>query len=77
MFIKIKFTIDTHTKDIYFLYKRKVNALVRPACLPVYFHRLNHGFHDDVIKWKHFLRYWPFVRAFCAGNSPGRGEFPS
>ena len=18
--------------------------------------------HDDVIKWKHFLRYWPFVR---------------
>ena len=19
-------------------------------------------FHDDVIKWKHFLRYWPFVR---------------
>ena len=20
------------------------------------------GLHDDVIKWKHFLRYWPFVR---------------
>ena len=19
-------------------------------------------FHDDVIKWKHFPRYWPFVR---------------
>ena len=19
-------------------------------------------FHDDVIKWKHFLRYWPFVQ---------------
>ena len=19
------------------------------------------GFHDDVIKWKHFPRYWPFV----------------
>ena len=18
--------------------------------------------HDDVMKWKHFLRYWPFVR---------------
>ena len=28
-------------------------------------------FHDDVIKWKHFPRYWPFVR----GNSPVRGEF--
>ena len=21
-----------------------------------------HGNHDDVIKWKHFPRYWPFVR---------------
>ena len=20
--------------------------------------------HDDVIKWKHFPRYWPFVREF-------------
>ena len=20
------------------------------------------GIHDDVIKWKHFPRYWPFVR---------------
>ena len=20
--------------------------------------------HDDVIKWKHFPRYWPFVRVF-------------
>ena len=20
--------------------------------------------HDDVIKWKHFLRYWPLVRGF-------------
>ena len=28
--------------------------------------------HDDVIKWKHFPRYWPFV-----GNSPVPGEFPA
>ena len=27
-------------------------------------------FHDDVIKWKHFPRYWPFVRGI-------HGEFPS
>ena len=27
--------------------------------------------HDDVIKWKHFPRNWPF----CAGNSPVPGEF--
>ena len=29
--------------------------------------------HDDVNKWKHFLRYWPFVR----GNPPVTGGFPS
>ena len=28
--------------------------------------------HDDVIKWKHFPCYWPFVRI-----SPLTGEFPS
>ena len=27
----------------------------------------------DVIKWKHFPRYWQN----CAGNSPGTGEFPA
>ena len=26
--------------------------------------------HDDVIQWKHFPRYWPYV-----GNSPVTGEF--
>ena len=29
--------------------------------------------HDDVIKWKHFPRCWPFVQ----GNSPVPGEFPA
>ena len=29
--------------------------------------------HDDVIKWKHFPRNWPFY----AGNSPVPGEFPT
>ena len=23
---------------------------------------MRHSFHDDVMKWKHFPRYWPFVR---------------
>ena len=32
-----------------------------------------HGFHDDVIKWKHFPRYWPFVRGIH--RSPVTGEF--
>ena len=32
--------------------------------------------HDDVIKWKHFLRYWPFVRGIHRSlvNSPHKGQ---
>ena len=32
--------------------------------------------HDDVIKWKHLLRY-QWLLAICAGNSPVSGEFPA
>ena len=33
--------------------------------------------HDDVIKWKHFLRYWPFVRGIHRWpvNSPLKGQW--
>ena len=33
--------------------------------------------HDDVIKWKHFPRYWPFVREIHRSpvNSPHRGQW--
>ena len=33
------------------------------------------AFHDDVIKWKHFQRYWPFVRGIHRSpvNSPHQG----
>ena len=32
--------------------------------------------HDDVIKWKHFPRYWPFVRGihWSPVNSPHKGQ---
>ena len=34
-------------------------------------------FHDDVIKWKHFSRYWPFVRGIhrLPVNSPHKGQW--
>ena len=34
-------------------------------------------FHDDVIKWKHFPRYWPFVRGIHRWpvNSPHKGQW--
>ena len=33
--------------------------------------------HDDVIKWKHFPRYWPFVRGihWWPVNSPHKGQW--
>ena len=33
--------------------------------------------HDDVIKWKHFPRYWPFVWGFRRSpvNSPHKGQW--
>ena len=33
--------------------------------------------HDDVIKWKHFSRYWPFVRGihWSPVNSPHKGQW--
>ena len=35
------------------------------------------GHHDDVIKWKHFQRYWPFVRGIHRSpmNSPHKGQW--
>ena len=33
--------------------------------------------HDDVIKWKFFVRYWPFVRGIHRSpvNSPHKGQW--
>ena len=33
--------------------------------------------HDDIIKWKHFPRYWPFVRGIhrFPANSPHKGQW--
>ena len=33
--------------------------------------------HDDVIKWKHFPRYWPFVRGIhrSSVHSPRKGQW--
>ena len=44
-------------------------------------HASNHAsssrYHDDVIKWKHFPRYWPFVRGIHRSpvNSPHKGQW--
>ena len=35
------------------------------------------SYHDDVINWKHFPRYWPFVRGIYRSlvNSPHKGQW--
>ena len=35
------------------------------------------GTHDDVMKWKHFPRHWPFVRGIHRSpvNSPHKGQW--
>ena len=34
-------------------------------------------YHDDIIKWKHFPHYWPFVRGIHRSpvNSPHKGQW--
>ena len=40
-------------------------------------HRHHNIAHDDVIKWKHFPSYWPFVRGIHRSpvNSPHKGQW--
>ena len=40
-------------------------------------HKLIFIIHDDVVKWKYFPRYWPFVRGIHRSpvNSPHKGQW--
>ena len=60
--------IDIHVLQEFFLFISRFDWLMRVWA----------GFsHDDVIKWKHFPRYWPFVRGIhrSAVNSPHKGQW--
>ena len=39
--------------------------------------RWEQSIHDDVIKWKHFARYWPFMRGIHRSpvNSPHKSQW--
>ena len=54
-----------------FLAPTHQNAILRTRLLQIYV--LNCLIHDDVIKWKHFPRYWPIVRSPV--NSPHKGQW--
>ena len=47
------------------------NSCLGTHCAIVLFH------HDDIIKWKHFPHYWPFVRGIrqSSMNPPHKGQW--
>ena len=46
-------------------------------CGTILYRRSSYVSHDGVIKWKHFPRYWPFVRGIHRSqvNSPHKGQW--
>ena len=56
----------------------KDNTVPRPLLLYIGNpHTWKDVIHDVVIKWKHFLNYWPFVRGIhrLPVNSPRKGQW--
>ena len=54
-----------------------VNSSVPGQNSRYYAGKFEDALHDDVIKWKHFPRYWPFVRGIHRSpvNSPHKGQW--
>ena len=65
------------------LQKRNIGNFGKPQIVPVAPTQKNtmlwsnNWYHDVVIKWKHFPRYWPFVRGIHRSpvNSPHKGQW--
>ena len=47
------------------------------SCTNIFHRRSLYTFHDDVIKWEHFPRNWPFVREIHRSpvNFPHKGQW--
>ena len=64
-----------HTAGLVYLFTFCEHRIIETPCL---WERLLTGTcHDDVIKWNHFQRYWPFVRGIHRSpvNSPHKGQW--
>ena len=63
--------IEAETKCQTFYRHFPIHLLVKKSFMFLF------KFHDDVIKWKHFLRNWPFVRGIHRSqvNSPHKGQW--
>ena len=62
-----------------------VTVMVKYTCAGARYADMHHAIskhpvyspvHDNVIKWKHLPRYWPFVRGICRSplDSPHKGQ---
>ena len=51
--------------------------MLRSGRVSWFHHSIGMAFHDELIKWKHFPRYWPFVRGIHRSpvNSPYKGQW--
>ena len=66
--------LTTHSSSWYFLCTSYFIKILPRSIVTL--HR-DTGIHDDVIKWKHFPRNWPFVRGIHRSpvNSPHKGQW--
>ena len=75
-----------HTTNLCNTFHKRTGTFLKPnkVCLSQLLYQLSsHNpftitmYHDDVIKWKHFPRYWPFVRGIHRSpvNSPHKGQW--
>ena len=62
-----------------FIHRWSMDSNHKGAGMRKYFHVMTSLWvsHDDVIKWKHFPRYWPFVRGIHRSpvNTPHKGQW--
>ena len=58
-------------------YKKSASVQIMGWCRKTTSHYLDQCWHDDVIRWKHFPRYWPFVRGIHRSpvNSQHKGQW--
>ena len=70
---------ERHSKKKYFLrcWETKLKWKRRHLDYNLQFCWWQYRSHDDVIKWKHFPRYWPFVRGIHRSpvDSPHKGQW--
>ena len=68
--------ITQKTQKCPYMYVKARRIRVRFLSYCLYWNGINQR-HDDVIKWKHFPRYWPFVWGIHRSpvNSPHKGQW--